>query len=244
MPRNTTSKNAKESKKSSNSKKGKKKSKVAKTVEYKEAKTKKTKKPKAVKVDEPVVDDVEDETKEVVEEVVEEVVVKVRKKRSVPTRDTVLAELDAIIVSIDEEILHIRGSSTKVTGVKFLRSVRKQVKSVRNKSARVMKQKNKTARKVNTNSGFLKPVRISGEMAEFTGWDPEELKSRVDVTKYICKYIKDNDLQNPKDRRQILADAELSELLGFDSKKEKDPLTYYRIQTFMKKHFIKEEKKA
>ena len=239
MPRNTTSKNAKESKKSSNSKKGKKKSKVAKTVEPKVAKTKK---PKAVKVKEPVVEDVEDETKEVVEEVVEEV--KVRKKRSVPTRDTVLAELDAIIVSIDEEILHIRGSSTKVTGVKFLRSVRKQVKGVRNKSARVMKQKNKTTRKVNTNSGFLKPVRISGEMAEFTGWDPKEPKSRVDVTKYICKYIKDNDLQNPKDRRQILADAELSELLGFDSKKEKDPLTYYRIQTFMKKHFIKEEKKV
>ena len=81
-------------------------------------------------------------------------------------------------------------------------------------------------------------MKISKEMAKFTGWNPTELKSRVDVTKYICKYIRDNNLQNPDDRRQIVADPKLSKLLEYDSKKEEKPLTYYRIQTFMKKHFI------
>ena len=74
-------------------------------------------------------------------------------------------------------------------------------------------------------------------MAQFTGWNQKDLKSRVDVTKYICNYIKDNDLQNPSDRRQILADSKLSKLLKYDSKTS-DPLTYYKIQTYMKPHFL------
>ena len=58
------------------------------------------------------------------------------------------------------------------------------------------------------------------------------------ITKYICNYIKEHDLQNPKDRRQIKADPKLSKLLNYDSKRD-DPLTYYRLQTHMKRHFIK-----
>jgi chromatin remodeling complex protein RSC6 len=74
-------------------------------------------------------------------------------------------------------------------------------------------------------------------MAKFTGWNHDELKSRVDVTKYICKYIRDNNLQNPEDRRQIIADKKLAKLLDFNPEKDDKPLTYYRIQTYMKKHF-------
>jgi chromatin remodeling complex protein RSC6 len=76
-------------------------------------------------------------------------------------------------------------------------------------------------------------------MAKFTGWDPTELKSRVDVTKFICAYVKDHNLQNPEDRRQILADPKLTKLLKYDVKKEGNPLTYFRIQTSLKNHFPK-----
>jgi chromatin remodeling complex protein RSC6 len=103
-----------------------------------------------------------------------------------------------------------------------------------------MKHRVKSTRKNNTNSGFLKPVKISKEMAKFTGWEANELRSRVDVTKMICDYIKKNNLQNPSDRRQIMADTKLSKLLNYDSKKDTEPLTYYRIQSFMKPHFVKE----
>ena len=76
-------------------------------------------------------------------------------------------------------------------------------------------------------------------MAKFTGWNVDEPKSRVDITKYICSYIKDNNLQNPEDRRQILADSKLSKLLRYDPKKETEPLTYFRIQSCLKSHFPK-----
>ena len=112
----------------------------------------------------------------------------------------------------------------------------KDLKKLRTQAAKLIKKPR--AKNPNTKSGFLKPVPVSGELCKFTGWDPEEMRSRVDVTKFICSYIKDNDLQNPEDKRQILADKKLCALLNYDSKKD-GPLTYYMIQSYIKPHFIK-----
>ena len=177
--------------------------------------------------------------KEVVkEEVVKEEVVEepAKKKSRVVNRDSVLELFDTLVGNVEEEIERLRSAEKRCKGVKYLRTVNKKVKELRSKAARVMK-KRRVSEKKNTNSGFLKPVKISKEMAQFTGWNQKDLKSRVDVTKYICNYIKDNDLQNPSDRRQILADSKLSKLLKYDSKTS-DPLTYYKIQTYMKPHFL------
>lgn len=165
-----------------------------------------------------------------------------KKKRVLLTRDMVLESFDEIINLIDGEISSLRDSQTKTKGVKFLRTLGKRIKTLRNHSARLIKQRNTSNKKAstnNSNSGFLKPVPISKEMAKFTGWDAAQLKSRVDVTKFLCNYIKENDLQNPKDRRQILADSKLSKLLKYDTKKETEPLTYFRIQSCLKEHFVK-----
>ena len=205
--------------------------------------TKKSKAPKTVKT--PKADPVKEEVAKKEEVVVVEEVSDVEatapapKKRRVPTRETVLADFDNLVLLVEEEVARLRESQTKAKGVKFLRSLGKKVKTLRNSTSRVMKQKHRTNRKNNTNSGFLKPVKISKEMAKFTGWDPEELKSRVAVTKHICKYIKDNDLQNPEDRRQILPNKALAKLLKYDPKKADKPLTYYSIQSHMKGHFLK-----
>ena len=192
----------------------------------------KAKKEKVVKEVEPEVSDVDDTVDDTVDDASS-----VKKKRLVPTKETFATEFDDLVGVIDEEIARLRESPGKAKGVKFLRSLGKKIKSLRGHSVRVMKQKQKTNRKNNTNSGFLKPVIISKDMAKFTGWNPEELRSRVDVTKYICKYIRDNDLQNPDDRRQILADKKLAKLLEYSVDDDEKPLTYYRIQTYMKKHF-------
>jgi chromatin remodeling complex protein RSC6 len=211
-------------------------SKTAKPVKAKpvKAKTKaktKTKKVKEEVVEEPELSDVETEQEP------EPEVVTPKKKRCVPTKESVVEGFDDIVAVIDEEIARLRETQTKSTGVKFLRSLGKRVKTLRGHTVRVMKQKQKTNRKNNTNSGFLKPVQISKDMAKFTGWDHDQLRSRVDVTKYICNYIRENDLQNPEDRRQILADKKLAKLLEYSADKDEKPLTYYRIQTYMKKHF-------
>ena len=160
--------------------------------------------------------------------------------RKVVSAEMVLESFDEMLVSIDEEIKMLASKQVKSVDVKFLRSLKKNLTSLKAKSVRVLKQKRSTRKaSSNTNSGFLKPVEISEKMAKFTGWSSSEPRSRVDVTKHICKYIKDNNLQNPQDRREIIPDKTLCKLLDFDPKKDDKPLTYYRIQSYIKPHFIK-----
>jgi upstream activation factor subunit UAF30 len=191
-----------------------------------------------VVVEEQVVDEVD------VDEVDEEGVDGEKKKRITPTRESVLSSFDEVIQMVETEILSLRDSSTKTKGVKFLRSLNKRLKTLKNQTSRI-KQRSSTktvsTSSNNTNSGFLKPVRISSDMAKFTGWDPNELKSRVQVTKYLCNYIRENNLQNPNDKRQIIPDNKLSKLIKYDSKKETEPLRYYSLQRFLKPHFMKPE---
>jgi len=158
--------------------------------------------------------------------------------RQVPTRESVTTEFDELISAIDAEIESLRTAPSKSKGVKFLRTVNKRLKTLKSHSLRVSKQRPSSRRK-NTNSGFLKPVNISKELAKFTGWDQNEPRSRVDVTKYICNYIKEHNLQDPEDRRNIRVenDANLKKLLRFDGK-DKKPLTYYSLQTYLKSHFV------
>ncbi len=59
------------------------------------------------------------------------------------------------------------------------------------------------------NSGFTKPLELSSELSEFMG---ESHMARTEVTKRIWVYIKEHDLQNPKDKREILCDAALQKL--------------------------------
>ena len=149
------------------------------------------------------------------------------------TPESVLDLFNDLIGNIDDEIKRIKESPIKIKGCKFLHSIKRRVITLRTQHRRILKQKRKPQR-ANRNYGFQKPVPISEELAEFTGWPKNELRSRVDVTKYICDYIYENNLQNPQDRRQIIPDDKLQKLLGFNPKKSKEPLKYYTIQTCLK----------
>ena len=163
------------------------------------------------------------------------------KKRVAPTKESILSGFDELILSIENQIESLRENQTKANGIKFLRTLNKKLKSLKNQSQRI-KQRNSSVKKTNTNnnSGFLKPLKISSDMAKFTVWNATELKSRVDVTKYLCNYIKEHNLQNPEDKRQIIPDAKLAKLIKYDSKKENEPLRYYSLQRFLKPHFLKD----
>lgn len=52
----------------------------------------------------------------------------------------------------------------------------------------------------------MKPMKISSELAEVVGKGP---MPRSEVVKKLWVYIKKNALQNPKNKRNILADAKL-----------------------------------
>lgn len=59
--------------------------------------------------------------------------------------------------------------------------------------------------------GIAKPVTPSADLAKITGSDP---LPRSEVVSKMWEYIKKHDLQNPKDKREILADKTLEKLFG------------------------------
>jgi len=60
--------------------------------------------------------------------------------------------------------------------------------------------------------------------------------ARTDVTKFICNYIRQNSLANNENKREIKPDNKLKSLLGTD---DTTVVTYFNIQRFMNRHFIK-----
>lgn len=63
----------------------------------------------------------------------------------------------------------------------------------------------------NPNSAFMKPMAISSELAEVVGKGP---MPRSEVVKKLWVYIKKNDLQDPKNKRNINADEALKKVFG------------------------------
>lgn len=86
-------------------------------------------------------------------------------------------------------------------------------------------------------SGFVKPTRISDELAEFLGKTVGTEMARTVVSKEINSYIRANNLQDPANGRKINPDLKLSTLLKISKGEE---LTYFNLQKYMKHHFIKQ----
>jgi upstream activation factor subunit UAF30 len=61
------------------------------------------------------------------------------------------------------------------------------------------------------NSAFMKPMKISDKLAEVVGKGP---MPRSEVVKKLWAYIKKNNLQDKKNRRNINADANLKAVFG------------------------------
>lgn len=83
-------------------------------------------------------------------------------------------------------------------------------------------------------NGFSKPGVVSDDLRKFMGLAQDELVARVDVTKFITKYCKENNLHDEKDKRILRPDKKLQKLLKLD--KETD-LTYFNLQKYLKFHF-------
>jgi upstream activation factor subunit UAF30 len=62
-----------------------------------------------------------------------------------------------------------------------------------------------------TNSAFMKPMNISPELCTVVGKGP---LPRSEVVKKLWAYIKKNDLQDPKNKRNINADDNLKKVFG------------------------------
>ncbi len=79
-----------------------------------------------------------------------------------------------------------------------------------------------------TNSAFMKPMKISPELAAVVGAGP---MPRSEVVKAIWVYIKKNNLQNPSNKRNILADENLKKVFG-----GKAEVTMFEMTKLVSKH--------
>lgn len=123
-----------------------------------------------------------------------------------------------------------------------LKTVQGDIKTLQKNYTRLLKEhdktKNKSKRANRKPSGFAKPSALTPEMTSFLGLDKDVEMPRNEVTKLINKYIVDNDLRDESDKRKILPDKKLKELLGWDGKEQ---VSYFNLQKYIKQHFVKSE---
>ncbi len=78
------------------------------------------------------------------------------------------------------------------------------------------------------NSAFMKPMTISADLAPVVGKGP---MPRSEVVKALWVYIKKNNLQDPKNKRNINADATLKKVFG-----GKATVTMFEMTKLVSKH--------
>jgi upstream activation factor subunit UAF30 len=91
------------------------------------------------------------------------------------------------------------------------KSASKPKKAAARKPAAKKAAPKKAAKKRAPNPGFMKPMTPSAELAAVVGNSPIP---RTEVTKKIWAYIKRKGLQDPKERRMIIADDNLKPVFG------------------------------
>ena len=146
---------------------------------------------------------------------------------------------EAILESINSFAAHLQSLYTQINAIKS------EYRTLEKKMQRELKQASKiTAKKAKRKgsrapSGFVKPTKISDELATFLSKPAGSEMARTDVTREINAYIRANNLQDKENGRKINPDNKLSKLLKLG---KSDELTYFNLQRYMSHHFAKANK--
>jgi chromatin remodeling complex protein RSC6 len=177
--------------------------------------------PKAPKADAPVVESVVVESTTTTED-------------AAPDADELTTKTSAFLTRLNDVSSSVASLKTEFKNLEKQWS--RQLKTAQKSQA---KRKRKTGNR--QPSGFVKPTKISEELAAFLGKEKGTEMARTDVTKEINGYIKLHKLQDAENGRRIHPDARLQKLLKLQKGQE---LTYFNLQKYMSVHFAKAEKKT
>jgi upstream activation factor subunit UAF30 len=190
------------------------------------------------------------EPKVVEPKVVEPKVVEAKVEKPKKVKGDEPKEVDNVVVPVHQTEGSLQESFTGVVSLLadmngLLSKVKSEVKVLEKQVSKEMKVLDKINQKKNKNkgsrapSGFVKPTKISDELAGFLKKDKGTMMARTDVTKEMTAYIRENSLQDKTNGRKILPDAKLKKLLKVT---DSDELTYFNLQKFMSPHFEKSVK--
>ena len=137
-------------------------------------------------------------------------------------------QFSAVLNTLSQFKIQITAIATQLKTLE--KTVRKEIKQHKKDAT---KKQSKGNRKP---SGFAEAAPISNDLCDFMGKNHGTNMARTEVTKFICNYIRQNSLANIENKREIKPDNKLKSLLGTD---DGTIITYFNIQRYMNKHFIK-----
>lgn len=159
---------------------------------------------------------------------------KANENESDQTSDT---NIDSMLKNIDAQVSETKKALAQVQI--GLRVVRRQAYVLSKLAAKAQKPKRRKAEGDGTKtraSGFAAASVLSPELKEFMSLQPDEMRSRTEVTKWLCNYIQECNLQGTEDKRYIMFKDEKGLALQKLLKCEKSQITYFDLQYYLKFH--------
>ncbi|GAF95463.1 unnamed protein product [marine sediment metagenome] len=145
--------------------------------------------------------------------------------------DPIDTQFTALLSTLSQFKIQISSMANQMKSLE--KTVKKEIKQ--HKREVVKKQQSKANKKP---SGFAQASLVSKDLSDFLGREPGATVARTEVTKFVCNYIRQNALTNEENKRVIKPDVKLKSLLGVD---DDTVVTYFNIQRFMNRHFIKKD---
>ena len=154
---------------------------------------------------------------------------------------------DAAVTSVQDDVKSMltQANTLRETAAALVAELKRVDKRV----ARLQKEADKRRRRVKKPvegeavvprkpSIFELPTPLSNELCSFLGRASGSKESRSNITKAITTYVKEKNL---KEKHTIKPDAKLKALLGVA---EGDVLTYFNLQRYLNRHYLKADKPA
>jgi chromatin remodeling complex protein RSC6 len=141
--------------------------------------------------------------------------------------------------TLDEDLKAVTGNLNTLR--ETVSAMLGQVKKLEKRVHRELKDARKRKRRAPPAEGaapralsiFERPTKVTDELCKFLGKPNGTLMSRSEVTKGVNNYVKEKNLKNKHD---IKPDASLKTLLAIG---EGEPLTYFNLQRYLNRHYIK-----